>query len=459
MRHRLLITAFATLIALPPANAEPLPTADGFRGIWYMNQPTKDHYKYKYSGGMATYPQQIAPHAVYDAGVKKTFFVYGGTDEKNSTVFHCISYFDHKTGLLARPRVLLDKKTDDAHDNPCLAIDEKGHLWIFSNSHGTTRPSYIHRSTKPGSIEKFEKVMQTNFSYGQAWHLGEHGFVFLHTRYEKGVRNLYQLTSPDGAKWSEPAPLSRIPRGQYQVSWSDGRRVATAFDHHPNGNLNARTNIYFLITDDAGKTWKTAAGEPVKRPLDQINNPALVHDYAAEGLLVYLKDIQFDDKGNPVILYLTSKSHEPGPAGGERLWRTARWTGKEWEIRPVTTSDHNYDHGSLYIEHDAWRIIAPTDPGPQAGGTGGEMVLWESADQGKTWKRIRNLTQNSKYNHTYARRPLYVNAGFYALWADGDAFAPSESRLYFTDKEAKKVWRLPVKMEGEFAKPEEVPAP
>ena len=29
---------------------------DGYRGIWYFNQPTKDEYKFKYSGGMATYP-------------------------------------------------------------------------------------------------------------------------------------------------------------------------------------------------------------------------------------------------------------------------------------------------------------------------------------------------------------------------------------------------------------------
>ena len=32
--------------------------ADGYRGIWYSNQPTGDEYVYKYSGGLATYPQQ-----------------------------------------------------------------------------------------------------------------------------------------------------------------------------------------------------------------------------------------------------------------------------------------------------------------------------------------------------------------------------------------------------------------
>ena len=28
---------------------------DGYRGIWYMNQPSHDEYVFKYSGGLATY--------------------------------------------------------------------------------------------------------------------------------------------------------------------------------------------------------------------------------------------------------------------------------------------------------------------------------------------------------------------------------------------------------------------
>jgi hypothetical protein len=41
--------------------------ADGYRGIWYMNQPLKDEYRFKYSGGFATYPQQHTPIAIYVA--------------------------------------------------------------------------------------------------------------------------------------------------------------------------------------------------------------------------------------------------------------------------------------------------------------------------------------------------------------------------------------------------------
>lgn len=37
----------------------------GYRGIWYMNQPSKDAYVYKYSGGLGTYCSSHSPFAVH----------------------------------------------------------------------------------------------------------------------------------------------------------------------------------------------------------------------------------------------------------------------------------------------------------------------------------------------------------------------------------------------------------
>lgn len=63
--------------------------------------------------------------------------------------------------------------------------------------------------------------------------------------------------------------------------------------------------------------------------------------------------------------------------------------------------------GSLYIEKDnTRRIIGPAEPGPQKYGTGGEMALWISKNEGVTWKKIRNITDESIRNHSYARRPM-----------------------------------------------------
>jgi hypothetical protein len=453
----------------PSRPRNPLAEADGYRGIWYANQPSKDEYKFKYSGGMATYPQQHIPIAYYAAAVQKTFFVYGGTRDDKNQLLHMVSYYDHATGTVPRPRILLDKQTDDAHDNPTLMIDDDGYLWVFSNSHGGGRPSFIHRSLKPYSIEAFEQIppesfryqnlgYAANFSYSQPWHLEHTGFCFLQTHYVKGKRFLFSQFSENGRIWSEPRPLSQIEKGQYQISWRDGNRLGTAFNIHPDpAGLNARTNLYYMETCDAGKTWTTVEGKPLDLPLTDKHNPAMVHDYQSEDLLVYVKDMGFDDEKHPVILYLTSRTYESGPQSGPQVWRTARWTGENWEFRDVTQSDNNYDFGSLYLESGLWRIIGATEPGPQKYNTGGEIAMWTSADRGKTWNKVKQLTRDSQYNHTYPRRPVNAQPDFYALWADGNAREPSPSRLYFTDREGSHVWQLPSHIDGDAAKPEIIP--
>ena len=439
-------------------SAQTLPRMDGYHGIWYYNQPSDDEYAFKYSGGLGTYCAKHIPMAYYASEVDKTFFCYGGTVPGEQRLLEMVSYYDHRTGTLPRPVVLMDKGTDDAHDNPVLVLDSDGYVWVFASAHGTARPSYIFQSEKPYEIGAFRTIAETNFSYPQPWFCKGHGFCFLHTRYIDGRRFLHWMNSEDGLSWTRPQPLARVARGHYQVSWARGRRVGTAFNMHPDpGGLNCRTNLYYLETDDRGNTWRNAQGEPVRTPLEDAENPALVRDYAAEGQLVYLKDLNYDADGNPVVLYILSSGYESGPRNGPRRWMTARWTGEQWDIRGTIQSDSNYDTGCLHVEQGGlWRIIGPTEAGPQRYNPGGEMALWLSCDQGRTWTRERQITHGSVHNHTYARRPVGAHPGFCAFWADGHARQPSGSRLYFCDRSGQSVCRLPTAMGGPAQEPEPV---
>lgn len=436
-----------------------LARADGFNGIWYSNQRQDDEYKYKYSGGFATYPQQHIPVAIYRPEVDKTFFTYGGAKPGTRDLLHMVSYFDHKTGKVARPRILLDKHTSDAHDNPVMAIDDEGYIFIYSPAHGTSRPTFIHKSLRPYSIDEFTSLPTFNFSYPQPKFIPGKGFLFLHTKYQGG-RALYMATSPDGSHWENERLLARIGEGHYQISnhRADGS-VATAFNYHPKpGGLNKRTNIYYMETADMGRTWTTVDKKPVSIPIKTTGTAALIHNYEKDGLLVYMKDIAFDADGHPVILYLTSQGYASGPVNDPRTWYTTHWTGTTWKTDKITTSSNNYDFGSLYIEPDGtWRIIGAAILGPQPYNTGGEVGMWTSADEGTTWKLDHQLTSCSQLNHAYVRRPVNAQEDFYALWADGHGRQPSDSSLYFTNKTGDNVWKLPKIMTTEFATPGRVP--
>lgn len=440
---------------------------DGYRGIWYMNQPSNDEYVYKYSGGLGTYCAKHKPFAVYSKEADKTFFCYGGTaKDSNRRLLHMVSFFDHQTKTVPRPTILLDKKTSDAHDNPVISMDDDGHIWIFSTSHGTARPSYIHKSKRPYDIDEFELVPATrlekgqrkpitNFSYFQAWHQRGEGFLCFFTRYgDPAKRTICFMKSPDGVNWREWQRLAAIEEGHYQVSGSGRKRIGSVFNYHPKGKgLNWRTNLYYIESRDRGETWQTIDGNRLSLPLTKPENAALVYDYAAEGLNVYLKDIRFDEDDRPVLLYITSKGYQSGPANDPRIWKIARWTGSDWAIHDVTRSDNNYDMGELWMDSPTdWRIIAPTETGPQAYNPGGEIACFQSSDKGRTWKKTRQLTSGSERNHTYVRRPVSAHPDFYAIWADGHGRKPSESDLHFADKDGN-VWLLPRKMNGPSAKP------
>jgi hypothetical protein len=434
------------------------PPADGFRGICFtLGQ--KSPYGDKYSGGLGTYTANHVPMAHFVPQVNRTYFTWGGTPGATQRRLQIlISYYDHSSGKVARPVMVMDKSpVDDPHDNASLSVDEKGHLWLFVSGRSRQRPGRIYRSKMPYEINEWLNLGDSEFTYPQPWYFPGKGFLHTYTRYTPG-RELYYRTSRDGITWDAEKKLAGL-EGHYQTSAQIDERLITAFNRHPDRNVDARTDLYYCESADMGKTWTTADGKMLTTPLTQIDSPARIHNYSsnqdpAENALVYIHDTTADAAGRPVILYLTAKHHQPGPQGDPRTWHIARWTGSEWKFHAITTSTHNYDTGSLFIEKDGtWKVIGPTGTGPQRWGCGGEMELWTSQNQGATWTKQRVITADSPRNHSYARRPQHAHPDFFCYWADGHADTLSESHLYFTNKTGDRVWRLPYTMTGDFASP------
>src|SRR4029077_20563686 len=141
------------------------------------------------------------------------------------------------------------------------------------------------------------------FTYPQPRWVEGRGVLFLFTKYTKG-RELYFSTSPDGRTWTPDNKFAGMG-GHYQTSHQIGKRLITAFNMHPGGDVNKSTNHYFLQTEDMGATWRNLRGEAVTLPLSSATNAALVRDYRAEKQLVYIHDLDVDAQGRPVILYIT----------------------------------------------------------------------------------------------------------------------------------------------------------
>ena len=447
-----------------PLPEQILPTGEGYRGIWFALGQVKTEYGDKYSGGLGTYTMKHIPMAVYAPEADRTFFVYGGTPSEGEKYLQCmIGCYDHASGKLQRPRMVMDKGVlgvKDPHDNPTVQVDRDGYVWVFVSGRGNRREGYRYRSVNPYDITAFEEVGHDIMAYPQVMYHPDKGFFLFFTRYD-GTRQLFWKTSADGVNWTVHRQLASIKEGaeknsgHYQISNICGTKLCTAFNRHINGDVDTRTNIYFIQSEDWGETWTTVDGQHVDIPVTQRFNNALVRDYQTLGKNCYIKDLNFDDEGRPIILYLISDNYLTGPEGGTREWFTLHWNGTAWEQTKLAESTHCYDSGSLWTDGGEWTILAPTDAGPQYWGAGGEVVRFRSTDSGRTWVRTQTLTHASTNNNTYVRRPFGAADGFYAFWADGDPDRFTRSNLYFCNREGT-VFRMPYTMTQEWETPTKI---
>ena len=431
---------------------------DGYRGIWFeLNQ--KHEYGDKYSGALGTYTAKHVPLAIYAPDVKKTFFVYGGTKSENERYLLCmIGEYNHETGMVSKPTVVYDKKgVNDPHDNPSIMIDDEGYICVFVSGRNTRRMGIKMKSKKPYDISEFEQLSEEEFTYPQPWNM-EQGYFHFFTKYT-GVRLLYFETSTDGVNWSQDKLLAAIPAakgkkaGHYQTSNVFNNKMAgTFFNRHINGHPDTRTDLYYVQSKDFGKTWTSVDGVKLELPLLERETPARVIDYNSQGKNVYVKDMGFDREGNPICLYVRSNGYKPGPPSAPYEWCVTAWNGNSWQTHVVTESDHNYDMGSLYISDKEWKIVGPTEPGPQKWGVGGELAVWSSKDRGEKWTKANVLTKNSERSHTYVRRPVNYQAPFCFFWSDGNSHEFSKSELYFGDFNGN-IWKLPYEMKNDYEKP------
>jgi hypothetical protein len=80
-------------------------------------------------------------------------------------------------------------------------------------------------------------------TYPQPW-LINGTFFYLFTKYTKG-RELYWTTSADGRDWAPEQKLAGMG-GHYQVSNEWNGKVVSVFNYHPGGDVDKRTNLYFV---------------------------------------------------------------------------------------------------------------------------------------------------------------------------------------------------------------------
>lgn len=411
------------------------------RGVWYCcgyRVNTLPGHDYVYSGPMATYCAWHRPMAVFSPETQRTYWVYGNADNAPT-----ITYYDHTTRRFVYPVVLGRNPDGDAHRNPTLALDEHGFLHVFYGSHG--HPTHVLRSQRPHDLSAWEAVSdlpEPHTSYPQPW-LVSPGQIMVSYRQAPGWN--CTTTTDGGRTWCEPVNIVNFGCPDdahgcaecsiYAVSIAESagerRKVHLAWSRLGGGTPEEvatkhlwarRYNVYYAWTGDGGRTWHRSDGSDYSLPIGE-DTAEKLYDCGQRG--VWLKDIQLDAAGRPLILFLDAEVETFASR-----WLVLRQTEAGWRTSEIGVSDHMYDDGGLvYLGEDDIRVYAPTTA-VQPREDGGEIEEWQSVDGGVTWANTRHLTAGSLYSHNNVKVVFghELSPGdLRVVWSYGDSNYPPET--------------------------------
>lgn len=417
-----------------PTNGKPA----SHRGVWYAcgQANTLPGHPYVYSGPMATYCVWHRPMAVYSAAVDRTYFVFGNADNAPT-----ISYYDHAQATFASPVVLGSNRDGDAHRNPTLLVDEDGLLYVFYGAHGD--PSRVLRSARPHDLSEWVSLpdlADPKGTYPQPWQLLP-GELFVTYRHAPGWR--CRRSRDRGETWEEPLDIVCHPQepgfpsmSVYGISVAATgpypRRVHFTWSRLGGGTPEEiatkhlwarRYNVYYACSEDGGHTWQRSDRTPYELPITEETAEKL-YDCGEHG--VWLKDIQLDSAGHPLILFCDADT-----ATYESALKLLRHDGDAWHVSQVAVSDHMYDDGAVVaLPGKDLRVYAPTTA-VQPLEDGGEIEEWVSPDGGDTWTNSRHITSGSVLSHNCVKTVHGHEFGpgdLRILWSYGDSNFPPQTR-------------------------------
>ncbi|MBQ4811790.1 BNR-4 repeat-containing protein [Pseudoalteromonas luteoviolacea] len=389
----------------------------------------------KYSGNLSTYTTKHYPMAVkHSNGL--VYFTYSGPVKLDGTSTYAstagqgqtttptkfldprgksralgiyVAKYDPRTDKVSKPVLVHAKYTDDPHDNAVVNIDDKGYVYVLIAGRGQSRGAFLYKSTTPGSIDAFSDITPDNYDYtsfdsrfGRAgiaypklfWVDSDGGyFRLIYTVYcstpDCGKRNVFTAKlNVDGSK----ARLEEVVRvagfkGHYSIANAKGNDIVMAFNVHLNNSVDHRTNLYYMHSNDGGKTWKNAHNQSVVLPmltsasLDQVAVREYYHNGQTIGRRIYVKDINFSGTGNskkPMILYVGvvgNNGYIPSTTADHYLAK-AFYDGSNWSQARISNDvDNNYSSGALISDgSNSYDVYFPGTPEAHNNALGGGAI-------------------------------------------------------------------------------------
>ena len=345
--------------------------------------------------------------------------------------YNKIRSLDHATGEWSKEFPL--NQGVDNHARPVITVDRDGHLHVVLSGHNTIM-SY-RRSLRPNDASEWGPVEDAGAGTYPSIACGRDGSVFMAAR-AKGQHGAdFIARSPDG-KWSDPVRLvARAREFSGYAGFSTGLTVDRQGTLHficdiYEGKSGKHQALCYMRSRDGGRTWRTAAGKPVKIPARPEDMDLLLDDSTPRLKVVTWPwinsrgNIVADTKGRPYVAYV-SHIERPGAvilatADQDGAWTQRNVTAAESafpDMRPmgvsVALSMDSADTLHLLLEltplDDGWTQGKPLRDAVFREEPVKRLVLLSSRDQGESFEVKTIVKPGAMFNMATMERPTGVN--------------------------------------------------
>jgi BNR repeat-containing family member len=278
-------------------------------------------------------------------------------------------------GPWAAPQALGDVAGDpfdiptrlDPHNSYAIGVDGLGRVHVAGNHHN--EPLRYARSA-PGDIRRWNREPmigseEESVTYPAFVRLTDGALLFAYRDGRAGLGDVYlNRLAPDGERWERVGMLvggrrsSESPYLNHIAATADGAVHLSGCFRERSGGAASNRDIWHAASDDGGRTWRSATGEPLSLPLDHDSVPIAVATARRGSGLVNQTGMDVSPDGHPHIAYLRYD------AGGATQIAQAWHDGREWRSRDLTRLSHRMETETSIVDASIARpAVACTSDG------------------------------------------------------------------------------------------------
>ena len=311
-----------------------------------------------------------------------------------------VATLDHASGVWSKPVTVGDGY--DNHGGPALTVDSKGFLHIVYYPHHHAMRYRKSKQPNDASAWEEEEEFGEQLTYPTLVCGADDTLIFTaRHRYKDKPYEVDRWVREPGGEWQSRGPILKSCHKGYShfqesLAWGPNHKtlhLACRFHEKSDRDAYGRIQtVAYMMSPDAGVTWETSDGRPIKTPASVDDIEVLDRGGVDAERLLRAGAIAVDQNGVPRVIYSVADGDAPGRTivtkpKGDGSWEKLelaeqlpeRWNGWTFEMAGGLALNKK---GNLV---GVATVQKPAEGEKTWGHASNEVIRFESRDGGRSF--------------------------------------------------------------------------